>query len=296
MKDAEILGQCPDYISITGLFKATPHTEGDRRFVFCEASNEGLDQQGEVIIAKALDDSRGFFLKYGNCDIDHITKIGPKLGIPNFQQFEIGLPVDVRQSGSQTFVKSEIYKGEGPAAEKANLFWSSIKDLKPAARWYPSVGGSALDRSVVIDPDTKMRRAIIKSVRWSNLGFSKTPVNQHVDACATIPVGAFAKAMGTDGLDVVKALTAGYGTDSATLTGGGAMREQSLQGKPLNYFDFRNRIAKAMREGSCGKNPGSQELMKHAIETFGLSHDESAQHVERFMHDLRDGLTQRRAA
>ncbi|HCE08560.1 MAG TPA: hypothetical protein DEQ40_08160, partial [Oxalobacteraceae bacterium] len=180
MSDADLLGSCPDYISIGAVFKATPHTEGGQRSVFFEASNEGLDQQDEVIIAKALRDSSDYFLKYGNIDLDHISKIGPKLGIPDYQKFESGQPVEVRQDGGSTFVKASIFSGDGPAAEKANLFWSSITDLSPPARWYPSVGGQALQKSIEFDPATQTRRAVIKQVRWSNIGFSKTPVNQHV--------------------------------------------------------------------------------------------------------------------
>lgn len=290
MSDADLLGSCPDYISIGGMFKATPRTEGGRRFVYLEASNEGLDQQDEVIVAKALRDSSDYFLKYGNIDIDHVTKIGPKLGIPDYQKFEIGQPVEVRQDGGTTFVKAEIYSGDGPAAEKANLFWSSVTDLSPPAKWYPSVGGQALQKSIEIDPATHRRKAIIKQVRWSNIGVSKTPVNQHVGACATIPVGAFAKSFGPDGLDISKALEAGYGTDSSLLDGGAALRKQSLSRRPVNYFDFRNQIAKAMRHGECGVHPVTADLIRHATEKFGMSPDESTEHVSRFLRDINTAM------
>lgn len=289
MNDADILGACPDHISIDGVFKATPHTEGAHRYVYLEASNEGLDYQGEVIVAKALSDSASYYLRSGNCDLEHYSKIGPKLGIPDYLSYEIGLPVEVRQSGRSTFVKGEIYQGTGPSAEKANIFWDSITNLVPKTPWYASVGGQSLEKAIETDPDTGARHAVIRKMRWSNTAFTRTPVNGHVEACSAMPVGAFAKAMTPGGLDVAKALTAGYGTDLAALTGGAAMRGQSLHGAPINYFDFRNKLAKAMRGGACGASPVSADLHAYAVKNFGMSPEEATQHVERFLRDIKKG-------
>lgn len=294
--DAQLLAGIPDYLSIGSMLKATPEFSGGQRIVYFEASNEGLDQQGEVVAAKALADSAEYFKRYGNIDIDHFTLIGAKSGIPDYPLYEIGRPVDVRQTGKTTFVKAEIYSGTGDAAVRANQFWSSLTEINPPARWYPSVGGSVLEKAVEIDPDTKLRKAIIKKVRWNNIGVSKTPVNQHVSTCATVPVGAFAKCWTAAGLDLAKALEAGYGTDSASLGGGAALRKQSLDGRVHSYFDFRNKIAGAMRNGSAGKNPGARDLIAHAATKFGLSSDQAAEWVERFMRDLKNGLNKRSEA
>lgn len=293
MDDAQLLASVPEFLSLGAMLKATPSTEGARRFVYFEASNEGLDQQGEIVAAKALADSADYFLRYGNVDIDHYTLIGPKLGIPDYPLYEIGRPVDVRQDGGRTFVKAEIYSGSGPAAERANQFWSSLTGITPPARWYPSVGGKVLAKAIEIDPKTKLRKALIKKVRWYNIGVSKTPVNQHVAACATVPVGAFAKCWTAAGLDIAKALEAGYGTDSTALEGGAALRKQSLDGVVHSYFDFRNRLAAAVRSGAAGKNPGVQQLVEYSAKRFGLSPDEAAEWVERFMRDLKSGLNKR---
>jgi hypothetical protein len=99
------------------------------------------------------------------------------------------------------------------------------------------------------------------------------------------------------GLDIAKALTAGYGTDSATLSGGAALRKQSLDGSRgasrdgiKSYFDFREDLAGAIRTKAVGDNPGAHALTVYAIENYGLSQDEAAEHVERFMRDLKKGL------
>lgn len=293
MNDDKLLSSVPDYISIGSLLKANPVTEGGQRIVYFEASNEGLDQQGEVVAAKALSDSADYFKRYGNIDIDHFTLIGAKAGIPDYPMYEIGRPVDVKQRDGTTFVKAEIYSGSGPAAERANQFWSSLTEINPPARWYPSVGGSVLEKSIEIDPATKLRKAIIKKVRWNNIGVSKTPVNQHVATCATVPVGAFAKSFNAacGGFDFAKAITADYGVDAAAMTGGAALRKQSLHGAPIHYFDARDRVSKALLDKKCG--PNASEIMSFARKEFGMSLDESAEFCERFMRDIHSNLKRR---
>lgn len=290
--DAQILATVPDVISVGAFLKASPSVEGGKRILYFEASNEGLDQENETIAAKALLESKDYFLRYGNIDIDHYTVIGPKLGIPKYQSYEIGRPIDVGQLNGSTFVKAEIYAGQGPIAEKANEFWSSLTDVTPPHRWYPSVAGKVLNKQVEVDPKSQMRKAIINAVRWLGVGVSKTPVNQHVGVCATVPMGVFAKSLtASGGLDIAKALEAGYGTDAAALTGGAALRRQSLQGAPANYFDLRNRLsARILEAAKAGSNPSSQDLVEHCRSEYGMSDDESAEHVERFMRDLKAGL------
>ncbi len=293
LSDSALLAACPDYLSIGTMLKATPMVDGGRRIVYIEASNEATDQQNEVVLQKALKDSADWYLRYGNLDIDHFTLIGAKAGIPDYPLYEIGRPNDVRFADGRTFVKGEIYSGTGPAAERANQFWSSLTEINPPARGYPSVGGSVLEKAVEIDPSTKARKAMVKRVRWSNIGFSKTPVNQTVPTVATVPFGALAKSLTAEGWDLSKALTAGYGSDSADLSGGAALRKQSLYGAPMNYFDFRNRMADQLRGGKVGKNPGIRELIAHGVKVYGMSQDEAAGHVERFMRDLKTGLKKR---
>lgn len=298
LSDAQLMAESPDYVSIGSLLKAHPQIDAGRRILYFEASNEGLDQTNEIVTAKALADSADFYKKYGNVDIDHYTQIGARLGIPDYPLFEIGRPLDVGQRGKATFVKSEIYSGTGPAAEKANMVWASMTELNPPQRWYPSVGGQVMkDHNTVEVAPGGDRKVIVNKVRWTNVGLSKTPVNQHVAGCATIPVGIFAKclsataAIGDLGLDIAKALTAGYGTDAAAATGGAALREQSLDHGVKSYFDFRNKLAAAMRAGEVAPDPRAADLIDHSAKTYGLSRGDAAEYVERFMRDLHSGLT-----
>jgi len=195
----------PDYLFITDCLKATPFEEGGQRFVHMEASNESIDHQQEVVLADALKQSADYFLQYGNLDIDHITQIGAKQGIPDYALFEIGQPVDVKVRGRKTFVKGRIYSGDGQAAEKANQFWESLTELNPPARWYPSVGGQVTERGEAMDPKTGMAHKVVKAVRWTNIGFSHTPVNITIPTVSTVPLGVMAKSWGAYGLDMTKA-------------------------------------------------------------------------------------------
>jgi hypothetical protein len=317
MNDTQLLANCPEYLSIGSMLKATPRMEGDKRFIYIEASNEVEDQQDETVLQKALKDSSDWFLQYGNLDIDHYTLIGkpnpgknatattPAIpghpGIPGCELFEIGRPVDVRFEGKKTFVKGLVCTGEGLASEKANEFWSSLTDISPPSRWYPSVGGHVMDRAIEIDPSTKTRKAYVTKVRWSNIGFSKTPVNQAVPTVATIPFGVLAKSWGALGIDFVKALEASYATDAVGKTGGAALGMQSLDiGRPANYLAFRETLAAFMKgRGEEVTRPNEQQLRRlvHACSTkFGLALSDAAEYVERFYRDLKTGLNKRRVS
>ena len=121
--------------------KATPHTEGERRFVHFEASNDALDQEGERILKSALFADREFYLAKGNIDLEHLTILGyrmvdPATGrllIKNPRDYEIGLPVEVRDTAHAIFAKGEIYRGH----EQADKIWHSITTQTPPQ---PGVG------------------------------------------------------------------------------------------------------------------------------------------------------------
>lgn len=297
-----LLEALPSHIGITPLLKATPVTEGERRFVYVEASSEDKDQQNEVILAKALAASAGYYKKFGNLDIDHFTQIGKPNpakgwpGLPNPDQFEIGRPVEVCVDNRRTFVKGEIYSGDGAMAERANAFWDSVTRLDPPQRWYPSVGGAVIGKEVHIDPVTFNKSAVINAVRWTNVAFSKTPVNASLATVQTAPFGPLAKswaALGGFGVDMGKSLTGGYGTDSAALTDGAALREQSLDKDVHSYWDLRDQFADAIRRGELAdtKLPA---LVHMAQSRFGLSAGEAAEFVERFLDDLQRGLQEKK--
>lgn len=270
--------------------KAVPSEDGGRRFVFFEASNEGVDQQGERVLAKALKESAEHYLKFGNVDIDHFSLLGSRAGVANPKEYEIGQPVDVVVEDSRTFVKAELYRGDSALAKNANMVWDSLTKVAPPHKWYPSVGGAVLAKSEQFDPETKAKVTVIDRVRWTNVGLSRTPVNQHLPTISTAPVGVFSKSFGAF---VMKTLEAGYGTDSATLTGGGALRVQSLHGAPLSYLDLREQLAALLRsrDGSLPTRRNADSLSEFAAHRFGLTPDAARRMVERFFSDLHERRT-----
>jgi len=283
-QDEQLLADIPEFLSISEMLKATPSTEGGKRFIYLEASNEGVDQQGERVLAKALADSASYFLKFGNIDLDHYTIIGQRMGLANPMAYEVGRPVDVTVRDDRTFVKAQLYEGSGELAKNANMVWESMTALNPPARWYPSVGGSVLAKSVAVDPQGGGKIGLVTKVRWTNIALSRTPVNQHLPAAGTVPIATFAKSLG--GLVMSKSLDAGYGSDMANLSGGSALRIQSLDGVPQSYFEFRDELAGSITSRDAN-NQSRSGLIAYSTQKFNLTAAEAADWVDRFLSDLK---------
>ena len=244
--DAEALAY--NAVSCTFL-KARPAVEGDKRFVYMEPSNERRDSEGEVVLKKALQDSVDYFLQFGNIDIDHLTLVGFKLGMENPREWEIGKPVDVKFN--PFVVKAELYQGE--AAKKANWVWETMTGQTPPMPWFPSVAG----RFPVREQDG--RGAKVVKVMWNNIGISREPINHAVKPVSLTPD------------EFMKAVTAGYGTNSAGLMGGGALRRQSLQGAPQKPYNLvASRYLKAIVGGVAGcdhvRHPATPEKISAHFE------------------------------
>jgi hypothetical protein len=280
----------PSYLCISGLLKARPAEEAGQRYLYMEASNEALDLQGEKVLAKSLADSAAHFLRYGNLDLDHRTLLPPRPG-ENPYLWEIGYPVDAQISDDgRTFVKAVLYAGEGEVARNANLVWDSLTGTHPPARWYPSVGGQILERAQDINPLTKAATTLITKVRWTNIGLSRTPVNNQVPPVATIPVNVLTKCCTAAGLDLAKALAAGYGTDALALTDGAALRQQSLDPVPQAVLP-RGGEAQAQPNDTAVRDYLAGTVRPEALAAslmgkYGFSHDQALAHVKRFLRDL----------
>lgn len=253
------------------VFKATPHTEGDRRIVYCEPSTEARDQQREKILRSALVEAAPHFLKFGNIDTDHATMLWKSMGLSpdEGRAREIGLPLDVLFEPT-IVVKAEIYRGDSAQAREANYFWSTLTELSPPKRWYPSVAG----RNAVRDCDDD--GCVIRAFKWVNLAFAKEPVNQAVRPIS-LGLDAFAKA-----------ITAGYGTDSAALAGGAALRRESLhphvvravQGGEAHHRKAAADYLRGIVTGACAHARGHQSLatlIEHFTKCAGLAEADARQ-------------------
>lgn len=285
--DAELLDEVPEVLTFGTLAKAQVQTDGDRRLVYFEASNQDVDHVGEIVLQKALLDTQDYFIRHGNIDLGHYTIMGPKAGIPNHLEYEIGRPLRVVPRGSKTFVEGVLYQGEGPMAKNADMVWHSMTKQRPPARWYASVGGAVLSKKIHRDQATGQRVAVIDRVRWNNIALDRCPANRTVGEVSTQPLGVFAKSLG--GFVLAKQLSAGGSASNVGLTGGAALRSESLDRgtQSTTYPDLRERLAGAIRSQSVAATPAA--LSAHLRNTFGLSPDKAAETVERFLADLRAG-------
>lgn len=290
VQDDRILNSIPEFIGIGTMLKAHPHMEGGDRIIYVEASREDRDQQNEIVLAKALEDSADHFIKFGQLDLDHksMPPVAARYGINDPESWAIGQPVEVRFNGGATFVKAKLYSGDTPLAARANLVWDGLTKLNPPRRYYASVGGAVLAKAVRLDPKTGDKVGVVTRTRWNNLALTESPVCQHLEAAASpTPIGVFAKSLG--GFVVAKALSAGYATDAAAMTGGQALSMQSLDRGGSTYWDGRERLAGDIRKGKV-KQVNAQGLVDHCVQSYGMSHDEAAEHVERFMRDLKSKM------
>lgn len=186
--------------------KSVSTDEHGNYIIEAEASNENLDFDGQVVLQRALLDSKDYFLKNGILSWDHLHLRN------NDPSYIIGQPIGVEKRGTKTFVKAVLFKGNKIAEDVVSKLKSGATIIKT------SVGGK---RPVIVtDFDTKLKKPVEKvaSVLWDELAITFKPVNQTLS-----PVSLSSAAF-------VKSLSAGYVTDSATATGGGALGVQDLEG------------------------------------------------------------------
>lgn len=193
------------YLELT-LSKSIETDSNGNYIIYAEASNENLDFDGQVVLQRALMDSKDYFLKNGVISWDHLHLRN------NDPAYIIGQPIGVEKRGSKTFVKAVLYKGNKIAEDVVLKLANGATIIKT------SVGGK---RPVVVtDFDTKIKKPVEKvaSVLWDELAITYKPVNQTLSPVA-LTSAAF-----------VKSLSMGYCTDSAAATGGAALGVQDLEG------------------------------------------------------------------
>lgn len=284
-----------DTCAIPFMMKAHPKMEGGQRILYCEPSNESTDLEGERVLREALQESKDYFLAKGNFDLDHITLKGYQMpGIKNPRLFEIGRPTEVRFDENRTFVKGFVYSGIGETVEQANLFWDTLTKNVPPMMWYPSVGGHVRKAGKVSVGGNVVQA--IQKVYWNNIGFAREPVNSTVPNISVIPIGTFGKSwIGVGSTLKYKAITAGYGTDHATLQGGAALREQSLD-EEMAVYQPMTKLLYAMEQGQidiAGPKLVPQDVILHLIRHEGLDRVTAEKVLKRFIYERL--ITKRRA-
>lgn len=184
----------PIIITFPAVVKARAITSGGSRLIECEASNQEVDLEGDVIEQKALLDSAEGFIKYGHIDIDHISELGSRVGISNPSSYIIGRPIEVKDlGGKRTGIVGEIMRSRdgsiNPEQNKYDEVWKSLQSDPPVI-WRASVYGFPDPAGVIDCSDTICQsgatRYHITKMEWKSLALTRNPVNNAIKGCVTI--------------------------------------------------------------------------------------------------------------
>lgn len=171
-------------IDIPVLIKA--RSDGTRRLVEVEASNEVEDGEGDVIKQAALLDSAASFVSTGHLDKDHISEIGERMGIQNPANYIVGVPLEVKDLGKgRTGVLGEMHKAGRPVADE---IWSGLT-ANPPVRWRASIYGfpkAGMVEDCRITKGDSAKRFIVKGIHWRSLAFTLNPVNDAITGVAHV--------------------------------------------------------------------------------------------------------------
>lgn len=179
-------------VELPCLVKASPDSSG-RRMIEVEASNEIVDQEGDVITQIALLDAAPAFLRSGILDQDHISEIGGRLGIPSPSDWIVGVPSEVKDIGKgRTAVIGELHQPIPGVITKADEIWNGlIKD--PPVRWRASIYGFPKGNDGFVDVRVQKcpeypaaRRYVVKAMTWKSLALTRNPINDAITGSARI--------------------------------------------------------------------------------------------------------------
>jgi hypothetical protein len=168
---------------------------GGRRVVEVQASSETVDFDGDCILQKALLGSASSFIARGHLDIDHISELGARYGIPNPESYIVGKPLEVKDiGGGNTSVVGEIARNVRPvhtSRKSQDDFWDSLQPGS-TVKWLSSVYGYPTDMVDCRDVQCTdnygedIRRFLIKGFDWRSLAFTETPKNTQLKNAARV--------------------------------------------------------------------------------------------------------------
>lgn len=208
--------------------KSAGKTDDFGNYIFeVEASNENLDIQNQIVLQRALMESKDEFLKGGVISFDHLHKRRDEKGnVISDPSMVIGEPIDVYfdEKNKKTIVKGKLYSNNDKAKDL-------IKMLKAGStRVRASVGG--IFPQVVKNLKTGVEK--VTHVLWNDLALTTSPVNNTVGSAVFAKSMTAAEFVDYLPLELKKSLCAGYNTDSATKTGGQALIPEDVNTKTID--------------------------------------------------------------
>ncbi len=195
-------------IPLEVVIKAREDDGSGRRIVEVEASSEAIDEQGDIVMQRALLDSANSFIKSGHLDLDHYSEIGHRLGLADPSSYIVGRPLEVVDLGKKrTGVVGEIMRSKDgsvdSAANKYDGFWKTLQS-NPPVKWSSSIYGfpSDIENCTEKACDSGATRFVVKSIDWRSLAFTRKPVNTSLKGFAKIVTAkSFADAVQKDMLN-----------------------------------------------------------------------------------------------
>jgi hypothetical protein len=241
--------------------KSAEKTDENGNFIFeVEASNENLDLQGQIVLQRALLESKGHFLSNGVISYDHLHKRhGPDGQVISDPSMVIGEPMEVKTDGNRTIVVGKLYK----SSEIARDIIQKLHD--GSTRVKASVGG-------IFPKIVKDARGIEKIIHvlWNDLALTVSPVNSTVSP-------AFAKSY-LEPFELVKALNAGSGTDHQDFTDGRALIPENMESHTQNVTEtagneeVKDKLRSLLAALNTGEIEGREEAIKF-LEKEGMDSD-----------------------
>jgi hypothetical protein len=156
--------------------------QGSGRRFSVGVSSETVDLEQDMILQEALLKAAPGFLAGGApIDIDHISECGARYNIPNPQSYIIGKALSVVDlGGKQTGIEGEIFPEGHPQADK---FWKGLTSgevYRSSIYGFPESGGFVDCTHQKSLEYPQVGRFLIKSIRWTSLAMTKTPVNDGI--------------------------------------------------------------------------------------------------------------------
>jgi len=179
--------------------KSLEESTEDKRIIYGYASTPDTDVENEIILSNNLDIS--YFVEHGYFNWDHEHSPYAILGFPYKEKCVV--------SDNGFYVEGELFKNRPYADEVWGLI-KSINESKAPRSLSFSIEGKILERE-----DNVIKKAMITEV-----AVTPRPVNPNATLHALIK--SFKQTN--------KAMEAGYEVDPSKMTGGGALRVESMDG------------------------------------------------------------------
>ncbi|TYT77817.1 hypothetical protein [Treponema phagedenis] len=248
-------------------------------FIFdVEASNENLDLEQQKVLQQALLDSKDYFLKNGVISKDHLHQSrifeGGNAKMVFDEDYVIGEPLSVYTDGSSTRVRGKLYKNNKYAKKFIELLENGSTRVKA------SVGGISPIVERIQEGGTDLGRIV--SVLWNDLALTIAPVNP------TVAPAYVVKSLSS--LEFVKALSAGYGTDSEAFTGGRTLIPEDIEGNKRGKNEDGKNILTALVEKVVDGTITDEREARAYLSGLGIEEDTAEKYIQAVLQNQENNL------